>query len=157
LRPYDALTEAEDLITQGRRMDENFVMLHNTFAMLRMFQWRWEESEAAFRRGIELEPDNPHVRMMYSHLCYFRGRQDGAVRGQNGSWSARPGDQFSPGQDLLLRAAICPKQWPTDERLSSWRPIFRIPVGTWLGRWSKVPTHTRDDQLAQELANLWTE
>ena len=54
-------------------------MLQNTLAMLRMFQWRWEESEAAFRHAIGLEPDNPHVRMMYSHLCCFRGRHDEAV------------------------------------------------------------------------------
>jgi DNA-binding winged helix-turn-helix (wHTH) protein len=80
LRPREALTEAEDLITRGRMIDEHSAMLQNTLAMLRMFQWRWEESEAAFRRAIELEPDNPHVRMMYSHLCCFRGRREEAVQ-----------------------------------------------------------------------------
>lgn len=80
LRPHEALTEAEDLITRGRMIDENSAMLQNTLAMLRMFQWRWDESEAAFRRAIELEPDNPHVRMMYSHLCCFRGRHEDAVQ-----------------------------------------------------------------------------
>lgn len=80
LRPHKALREAEDLITRGRMIDEHSAMLQNTLAMLRMFEWQWDESEAAFRRAIELEPDNPHVRMMYSHLCCFRGRQEEAVR-----------------------------------------------------------------------------
>ena len=55
-------------------------MLLNTFAVLRMLQWRWDESEAAFQRAIDVDPDNPHVRMMYSHLCSFRGRHQEAVR-----------------------------------------------------------------------------
>jgi tetratricopeptide (TPR) repeat protein len=80
LRPHEALREAENLITRGRMIDENSARLQNTLAMLRMFEWQWDESEAAFRRAIELEPDNPHVRMMYSHLCCFRGRCEDAVR-----------------------------------------------------------------------------
>ena len=56
LRPHEALPEAEDLITRGRTIEENSAVLQNTLVMLRMFQWRWEESEAAFRRAIELEP-----------------------------------------------------------------------------------------------------
>jgi predicted Zn-dependent protease len=80
LRPHKALAEAEDLIVRGKMLNESSAMLQNTLAMLRMFQWRWEQSEEAFRRAIELEPDNPHVRMMYSHLCCFRGRHNEAVQ-----------------------------------------------------------------------------
>lgn len=44
-----------------------------------MFQWRWTEAEAAYRRAIDLEPANPHVRMMYALLCSLLGRHHQAL------------------------------------------------------------------------------
>ena len=44
-----------------------------------MFQWRWNESEQAHRRAINLEPTNAFPHMVYAVLCSFCGRHDEAV------------------------------------------------------------------------------
>ena len=55
-------------------------MLQNTLGMLRMFQWRWQESERAYQRAIALEPANPHPHMMYALERSFVGLHDEALR-----------------------------------------------------------------------------
>lgn len=52
LATQSALPEAEKLLSKGLALDENSAMLHATLGMLRMFQWRWAESEEEHRRAI---------------------------------------------------------------------------------------------------------
>jgi DNA-binding winged helix-turn-helix (wHTH) protein len=138
LRPHEALAEAEDLIVRGRMINESSAMLQNTLAMLRMFQWRWEESEEAFRRAIELEPDNPHVRMMYSHLCCFRGRHNEAVQ------QAKLGvdlDPLDPATNFHL-VKSCYYSRSFDKAVDSGRTAIELtrdfPYTRWYIAWSLV-------------------
>ena len=77
--PSTALLEAENLASKGLALDENCAILHSTVGMLRMFQWRWAESEQAHRRAISLEPANAFPHQCYPILCSFLGRHDEAV------------------------------------------------------------------------------
>jgi TolB-like protein len=77
--PGTALPEAENLVSKGLALDENAAVLHSTLGMLRMFQWRWAESETEHRRAIGLEPENAFPHQCYPILCSFLGRHDGAV------------------------------------------------------------------------------
>jgi TolB-like protein len=77
--PGTALPEAENLLSKGLALDENSAILHSTLGMLRMFQWRWVESEKAHRRAISLEPANAFPHQCYPILCSFLGRHDEAV------------------------------------------------------------------------------
>jgi len=77
--PSTALHEAENLVVKGLALDENLAILHSTLGMLRMFQWRWAESEKAHRQAISLEPGNAFPRQCYPILCSFLGRHDEAV------------------------------------------------------------------------------
>ena len=77
--PGTALLEAENLVSKGLALDENLAILHSTLGMLRMFQWRWAESEQAHRRAISLEPANAFPHQCYPILCSFLGRHDEAV------------------------------------------------------------------------------
>jgi tetratricopeptide (TPR) repeat protein len=79
LPPQSALPEAEDLLSKGLALDENSASLHSTLGVLRMFQWRWAESEQAHRRAISLEPTNVFPHMVYPILCRFLGRHDEAL------------------------------------------------------------------------------
>lgn len=79
LTAQSAFPEAEKLLSNGLALDENSAMLHATLGMLRMFQWRWAESEQAHRRAISLEPTNAFPHMVYPMLCSFLGRHDEAV------------------------------------------------------------------------------
>ncbi|MBV8070376.1 MAG: winged helix-turn-helix domain-containing protein [Acidobacteriaceae bacterium] len=77
--PRTALPEAEALLLKGLALDENSATLHSTLGMLRMFQWRWAESEQEHRRAINLEPGNAFPHMCYPILCSFLGRHEEAV------------------------------------------------------------------------------
>jgi TolB-like protein len=79
LPPQTALPEAEALLSKGLALDENSASLHSTLGMLRMFQWRWVESEQAHRRAISLEPMNAFPHMVYPILCSFLGRHEEAL------------------------------------------------------------------------------
>jgi TolB-like protein len=79
MAPRTALREAEELVSKGLALNENSATLQSTLGMLRMFQWRWAESEQAHQRAMRLEPSNAFPHMCYPILCSFLGRHDEAV------------------------------------------------------------------------------
>ena len=79
MAPRTALREAEELVSKGLALNENSATLQSTLGMLRMFQWRWAESEQAHQRAMSLEPSNAFPHMCYPILCSFLGRHDEAV------------------------------------------------------------------------------
>jgi tetratricopeptide (TPR) repeat protein len=79
LPPQIALPQAEELISKGLALDEGLSVLHSTLGMLRMYQWRWVESQQAHSRAISLEPTNAFPHMCYPILCSLLGRHDEAV------------------------------------------------------------------------------
>jgi tetratricopeptide (TPR) repeat protein len=76
--PRDGMAKAEGLLDKGLAIQTDSAMLQNTLGMLRMFQWRWLESEQAYRRAIALESSNPHPHMMFALHHSFSGRHDEA-------------------------------------------------------------------------------
>lgn len=78
--PCNGFEKAEALLGEGLAIQTDSAMLQNTLGMLRMFQWRWEESEEAYRRAIVLEPLNPHPHMMFALHQSFSGRHRDARR-----------------------------------------------------------------------------
>ncbi len=76
----ETFAKAEELLDQGLAIQTDSAMLLNTLAMLRMFQWRWQESERAYERAIALEPGNPHPHMMYALERSLVGRHEEALR-----------------------------------------------------------------------------
>ena len=76
--PGDGMAKAESLLETGLAIQADSAMLQNTLGMQRMFQWRWLESEQAYRRAIALEPANPHPHMSFSLHQSFSGRHDEA-------------------------------------------------------------------------------
>jgi len=77
--PRSALPEAEDLIAKGLTLDANSVILYGILGLLRMYQWRWAESERAHRYAMSLEPANAFPHMVYPILCSMLGRHNEAV------------------------------------------------------------------------------
>ena len=61
--PGTALPDAEALGSKGLALDENSAVLLSTLGMLRMMQWRWDDSEKAHRRALSLEPGNAAARI----------------------------------------------------------------------------------------------
>ncbi len=79
LRPNEALAKADEYLARGLQCPQRPAMVYNTLAMLRTFQRRWREADQASRTALELEPNNPYVRMIHAQLLYCRGRQTEAI------------------------------------------------------------------------------
>ena len=61
-------------------LDSTLAEAHQVLAGTRTWgEWDWEEGEAAFRRSIQLKPNNPQARAVYSHLLMILGRPDEAM------------------------------------------------------------------------------
>ncbi len=76
--PRDGMAKAEGLLDKGLAIHTDSAMLQNTLGMLRMFQWKWRESEQAYRLAIAIESSNPHPHMMFALHHSFSGRHDDA-------------------------------------------------------------------------------
>jgi tetratricopeptide (TPR) repeat protein len=79
LPPQSALPQAEDLVAKGLALDGNSVVLHAVLGIVRMYQWRWAESEQAHRHAMSLEPANAFPHMMFPILCSLLGRHEETV------------------------------------------------------------------------------
>jgi DNA-binding winged helix-turn-helix (wHTH) protein/Flp pilus assembly protein TadD len=156
LPPCEALRQAEDFIHRGMTINENSAMLQNTLAMLHMFQWRWDESEAAFHRAISLEPDNPHVRMMYAHMCCFRNRREDALQ------QAKMGvdlDPLDPATNFhLVKNSYYTRRF--EQAVDSGRTAIELtrdfPYTRWYVAWSLVELGYKEEawNLAVEARSL---
>ena len=79
LPPVSALPQAEDLVAKGLALDASSAMLQGVLGILRMYQWRWAESEQAHQHAMSLEPANAFPHMMYPIYCSWLGRHKEAV------------------------------------------------------------------------------
>ena len=79
MRPHEALPKADAYLRQGLECVRKDAMLFNTLALLRTFQRRWEEADAASREALALGPENPHVHMVRAQLLTCLGQHGAAL------------------------------------------------------------------------------
>jgi len=79
MRPQEALAKADAYLQRGLACTQKDAMVYNTLALLRTFQRRWVEAEAAGREALTLEPENPHVRMIRAQLLTCLGQHGAAI------------------------------------------------------------------------------
>jgi TolB-like protein/tetratricopeptide (TPR) repeat protein len=148
LDPSAALPEADDLIARGLALDADSAMLQNTLGMLRMFQWRWQESERAYRRAIVLDPANAYPHMMYALECTFLGRHDEALREARRALELEPLDPMTNFR--LVQSSYYAGHY--DEAVRSGRTAIELsrdfPYTHWYVAWSLVALGTQDEAWA---------
>ena len=79
MRPQEALPRADAYLQQGLACVQKDAMVYNTLSMLRTFQRRWGEADAASREALTLGPENPHVHMVRAQLLTCLGQHDAAI------------------------------------------------------------------------------
>ena len=75
------------------KLDDQLASAHFVMAGAYYQEWRWQDSEKEFQRGLELDPNDPLGRQWYSNLLLTLGRFEEAINQQE---HARDADPFSP-------------------------------------------------------------
>jgi len=76
----EGLDHARDAAERALRMDPTLAEAYTSLALVRQFEWRWADAEAAFRRSIALRPEYSVAYQRYSLLLAWLRRSDEAIR-----------------------------------------------------------------------------
>jgi TolB-like protein/Tfp pilus assembly protein PilF len=80
LPPKDAYPKAKSFALKALEIDPTTAEAHAVLAMVKLnYDWDWEGAESAFRRAIELNPNNVHARVQYGLYLVWRGRMDESI------------------------------------------------------------------------------
>jgi TolB-like protein/Tfp pilus assembly protein PilF len=75
LSPREAYPLAKAAITKALELDDRLPEAHTTLGVVRSgFEWDWAGAERAFKRGLELNPNDPDSHFWYAwHLWFIDG------------------------------------------------------------------------------------
>ena len=75
--PLEAGPKWREYAERAVELDPNLSEAHGTLAQdLTWFAFDWERAEAAFKRAIELNPNEPQARIFYCHFLAMMGRNE---------------------------------------------------------------------------------
>jgi TolB-like protein/Flp pilus assembly protein TadD len=75
----EALPRAKAYATKALELDDSLGEAYATLGRVNQFLWNWAESEKAYKRAIELNPNYATARHWYSRLLVDLGRRDEAL------------------------------------------------------------------------------
>jgi serine/threonine-protein kinase len=77
LPPKEAFPTARKAAEQALAIDTSLADAHTSLGYIRLhFDWNWQGAEAAFKRAIELDPNQGNAYHWYSHCLLATGRAD---------------------------------------------------------------------------------
>jgi DNA-binding winged helix-turn-helix (wHTH) protein/TolB-like protein/tetratricopeptide (TPR) repeat protein len=80
LPPKDTFPKAQAAAKRALEIDDGLAEAYAALAATEMFyEWDWAAAERELRRAIDLKPDAPDARRLYSYLLTARGRFDEAI------------------------------------------------------------------------------
>jgi TolB-like protein/tetratricopeptide (TPR) repeat protein len=79
LAPAQALERSRTAAERALELDTAAGEAWTSLALVRQFEWRWDEAERAFRRSIELQPDYSVAHQRYALHLAWMGRPDDAL------------------------------------------------------------------------------
>jgi TolB-like protein/DNA-binding winged helix-turn-helix (wHTH) protein len=91
--PPEELPKGKAEAEKALSLDDQLASAHFVMAGAYYQEWRWQDSEKEFQRGLELDPNDPLGRQWYSNLLLTLGRFEEAINQQE---HARDADPFSP-------------------------------------------------------------
>lgn len=75
--PAEARPRVQEALAKAMRLDGTLADVRKTLANFRfMYEWDWASAEAEFQRAIDLNPNDPDVRLFYADLLISMGRKD---------------------------------------------------------------------------------
>lgn len=78
--PSEAMPLARQAAVMALELDAQLALAHTLLGIAEAYEWNWEAAGRAFRRAVELNPHDPHVREEYGRYLGVMGRADEALR-----------------------------------------------------------------------------
>ena len=118
----ETLPKAEAAADRALQIDPSLAEAHASKGLLYNNQWRWAESEQAFKRSIELNPKYPTSRHWYSIYLRVKGRH---VEGLREMKVAQELDPLSPtiSQNLAMLYML---NSDVDSAIREWRKVTEL-------------------------------
>ena len=99
MRPTDAFPRAKAAAQKALALDDTIAEAHSSMALCAFwYDWDWDGAERAFRRALEMRPDNIPGYVWYSELLSVTGRADEAVDVARRATSLDPLSASAAGQ-----------------------------------------------------------
>ena len=165
IRPNEAGPKAKEAAEKALAIDESDSDAYVALAIeSQWYEWNWAASERAFKRAIELNPDNSEAHAYYSWFLAPMGRKDEAIAESKRSLQAAP---FSPLANFMVGSVLVfTRQWdPAIEQLLSakeldptfwFNPLF---LGRAYEQKGRLPEAIAEFQSALELdqnTEIWS-
>jgi len=91
LPPKEAFPKAKMAAMRALRIDPDIEEAHTAVAaVLWLYDWKWEEAEAEFKRSLTLNPAYPTANHYYAEYVMTMGRQGEAIEKMKGSQELDP-------------------------------------------------------------------
>jgi TolB-like protein len=80
MSPHETFPKAKEAVLKALAIDDTVAEAHDFLARLSFaWDWDWSAAEKGFQRSIELNPNYPDVRVVYSQFLAMRGRGEEAL------------------------------------------------------------------------------
>src|SRR5262252_142116 len=91
--PPEELPKGKAAAKKALDLDDQLPSAHFVMGVAHTGEWRWQDAEREFQRGLELDPNDPLGRQWYSNYLLTMGRFQEAINEQE---LAHAADPFSP-------------------------------------------------------------
>jgi TolB-like protein/Tfp pilus assembly protein PilF len=119
----ERLEAAKTAAQQAVSLDSSLPEAHAALGMVRMLEWDWRGSEAAFQRAIDLDPNSPLAHQWYAELLRrYPQRQDEALQ------EARRAESLDP-LSLAVKTMVgwvLYYQHRYDEAIEVWNEVLEL-------------------------------
>lgn len=138
LPPREAYPLAKAAITKALELDDRLPAAHTTLGLVRSaFEWDWAGAERAFKRALELNPNEPDVHSWYGFHLWFMDRFDEAIS------SLRTASALDPLVPLIQSTIglvlFCARRY--DEALQNQQQVLEEHPNFWHPLWVLGQTH----------------
>jgi len=95
MKPNLAFAVARRSVDRALELDDRLAQAHTELALIRFGgDWDWEGAEDAFRRALELDPNDPIAHVCYAWLLVLLGREDAAIAEAKAGCALAPASRF---------------------------------------------------------------
>jgi TolB-like protein/Tfp pilus assembly protein PilF len=125
LQATETLPKAQASIERALQIDSSLAEAHASKGLLYVQQWRWSESEEAFKKAIELNPKYPTTRHWYS--IYLRVQR----RHADGLREAKLGQEVDPLSPNISNntAMLYLLNGDVDSAIREWQKVIELEPG----------------------------